>query len=31
VIIADLEDGPNRITMAMNGRADGEPAWWLNL
>jgi F420H(2)-dependent quinone reductase len=26
-----LEDGPNLITMAMNGWADGEPAWWLNL
>ncbi len=31
VIIAYLEDGPNLITMAMNGWADGEPAWWLNL
>jgi F420H(2)-dependent quinone reductase len=31
VIIAYLEDGPNLIAMAMNGWADGEPAWWLNL
>jgi hypothetical protein len=26
-----LDDGPNLTTMAMNGWADGEPAWWLNL
>jgi deazaflavin-dependent oxidoreductase (nitroreductase family) len=31
VIIAYLEDGPNLVGMAMNGWADGEPAWWLNL
>jgi deazaflavin-dependent oxidoreductase (nitroreductase family) len=31
VIVAYLEDGANLITMAMNGWADGEPAWWLNL
>ena len=31
VIIAYLEDGPNLLTMAMNGWADPEPAWWLNL
>jgi len=31
VIIAYLEDGSNLIAMAMNGWADGEPAWWLNL
>ncbi len=31
VIVAYLEDGPNFTTMAMNGWADGEPAWWLNL
>jgi F420H(2)-dependent quinone reductase len=31
VIIAYFEDGPNLIAMAMNGWADGEPAWWLNL
>ena len=26
-----FEDGPNLVTMAMNGWASGEPAWWLNL
>ena len=26
-----FEDGPNLVTMAMNGWADAEPAWWLNL
>lgn len=31
VIIGYLEDGPNLVTMAMNGWADAEPAWWLNL
>jgi F420H(2)-dependent quinone reductase len=31
VILGYLEDGPNIVTMAMNGWADGEPAWWLNL
>lgn len=31
VIVAYLEDGANLHTMAMNGWADGEPAWWLNL
>jgi hypothetical protein len=31
VIIAYFEDGPNLIAMAMNGWAEGEPAWWLNL
>jgi deazaflavin-dependent oxidoreductase (nitroreductase family) len=31
VILGYLEDGPNVVTMAMNGWADGEPAWWLNL
>ena len=31
VIVAYLEDGTNLTTMAMNGWADGEPAWWLNL
>ena len=25
------EDGPNLVTMAMNGWAAAEPAWWLNL
>ena len=31
VILGYYEDGPNLITMAMNGWADPEPAWWLNL
>jgi deazaflavin-dependent oxidoreductase (nitroreductase family) len=31
VIIGYFEDGPNVVTLAMNGWADGEPAWWLNL
>jgi deazaflavin-dependent oxidoreductase (nitroreductase family) len=31
VILGYLEDGPNLITLAMNGWANGEPAWWLNL
>jgi len=31
VIIAYFVDGPNLIAMAMNGWADAEPAWWLNL
>jgi len=31
VIVAYLEDGSNLVTLAMNGWADGEPAWWLNL
>jgi F420H(2)-dependent quinone reductase len=30
-IVAYFEDGPNLVTMAMNGWADAEPAWWLNL
>lgn len=30
-ILGYFEDGPNLITMAMNGWADPEPAWWLNL
>ncbi len=24
-------DGPDIVTMAMNGWGEGEPAWWLNL
>jgi deazaflavin-dependent oxidoreductase (nitroreductase family) len=31
VILGYLEEGPNLVTLAMNGWADGEPAWWLNL
>ena len=30
-MIGYFEDGPNMVTMAMNGWADAEPAWWLNL
>jgi deazaflavin-dependent oxidoreductase (nitroreductase family) len=30
-ILGYLEDGPNLVTLAMNGWADPEPAWWLNL
>ena len=30
-ILAYFEDGPDLVTMAMNGWADPEPAWWLNL
>ena len=31
VIVGYLEDGPNLISMAMNGWGAAEPAWWLNL
>jgi len=31
VILGYLEDGPHLVALAMNGWADGEPAWWLNL
>jgi deazaflavin-dependent oxidoreductase (nitroreductase family) len=31
VILGYYEDGPNVVTMAMNGWKDAEPAWWLNL
>lgn len=31
VILGYFEDGPNLVTMAMNGWGEGEPAWWLNL
>ena len=30
-ILGYYEDGPNLVTMAMNGWAAAEPAWWLNL
>ena len=30
-ILAYFEDGPDLVTMAMNGWGDPEPAWWLNL
>jgi deazaflavin-dependent oxidoreductase (nitroreductase family) len=31
VILAYLQDGANLVTLAMNGWAEPEPAWWLNL
>jgi F420H(2)-dependent quinone reductase len=31
VIVGYFEDGPNLVTLAMNGWGEGEPAWWLNL
>jgi deazaflavin-dependent oxidoreductase (nitroreductase family) len=31
VVVGYYEDGPNLVTMAMNGWGPGEPAWWLNL
>lgn len=31
VILGYYEDGPNLVTMAMNGWGNPEPAWWLNL
>ena len=30
-ILGYFEDGPNLVTLAMNGWAAPEPAWWLNL
>lgn len=30
-ILGYYEDGPNLVTMAMNGWMEREPAWWLNL
>jgi deazaflavin-dependent oxidoreductase (nitroreductase family) len=29
-ILGYFEDGPNLVTMAMNGWGKPEPAWWLN-
>jgi F420H(2)-dependent quinone reductase len=31
VIVGYWEDGPNLVSMAMNGWGAAEPAWWLNL
>jgi F420H(2)-dependent quinone reductase len=31
VMLAYMQDGDDFVTMAMNGWADPEPAWWLNL
>jgi deazaflavin-dependent oxidoreductase (nitroreductase family) len=30
-ILCYLEDGDRLVTLAMNGWADADPAWWLNL
>ena len=30
-IVGYYEDGPDLVTLAMNGWADTDPAWWLNL
>lgn len=30
-ILGYFEDGPNLVTLAMNGWGDPEPKWWLNL
>jgi deazaflavin-dependent oxidoreductase (nitroreductase family) len=30
-ILGYYEDGPDLVTLAMNGWAAAEPAWWLNL
>ena len=30
-ILGYVADGPNLVTLAMNGWAPQEPAWWLNL
>lgn len=31
VIVGYLDDGPNLVTLAMNGWDEGHPDWWLNL
>jgi deazaflavin-dependent oxidoreductase (nitroreductase family) len=31
VMLGYIEDGPDYVTLAMNGWIEGEPAWWLNL
>jgi deazaflavin-dependent oxidoreductase (nitroreductase family) len=31
VIVGYLEEGPDLVTLAMNGWDEGHPAWWLNL
>ena len=30
-IVGYYEDGPNLVTLAMNGWGETDPAWWLNL
>lgn len=31
VIVGYIEDGPDPVSLAMNGWQEGHPAWWLNL
>jgi deazaflavin-dependent oxidoreductase (nitroreductase family) len=31
VILGYIDDGPDLVTLAMNGWDEGDPAWWLNL
>ena len=31
VILGYREDGPDLVTLAMNGWDEGHPSWWLNL
>lgn len=31
VIVGYIEDGPNLVSLAMNGWDEGHPAWWHNL
>ena len=31
VIVGYVADGPNLVSLAMNGWAEDDPAWWLNL
>jgi F420H(2)-dependent quinone reductase len=31
VILGYFEDGPDLVTLAMNGWGAADPAWWLNL
>ena len=31
VVVGYVEDGPQLVTIAMNGWGEAEPAWWLNL
>jgi deazaflavin-dependent oxidoreductase (nitroreductase family) len=31
VMVGYFEDGPDLVTLAMNGWGEGEPAWWLNV
>jgi deazaflavin-dependent oxidoreductase (nitroreductase family) len=30
-ILGYFEDGPNLVTLAMNGWGEAEPNWWINL